>query len=130
MEHKDHKLPIGTILDKKYKILNVIGSGGFGITYQAEDIFLNELYVIKEFFLSGNCVRAHNSHEVHTQNLEKGLFDKFKQRFLEEAKILHRLKKVPSIIEVTAFFEENNTGYLVMPFVAAEDLEKYLRKQP
>lgn len=126
----EHTLPIGTILDKKYKILKVIGSGGFGITYQAEDIFLNELYVIKEFFLSGNCVRAHNSHEVHTQNLAKDLFDKFKRRFLEEAKILHKLKKVPSIVEVTAFFEENNTGYLVMPFVEAEDLEKYLRKQP
>ena len=33
-------LPKGTLLDGSYRIERVIGSGGFGITYEAEDVKL------------------------------------------------------------------------------------------
>ena len=125
-----HILPIGTILNGKYKILQVIGAGGFGITYKAQHTYLPEMRVVKEFFLDGKCVRANDSLDVQTQSLSQAEFERFKARFLEEAKILSKLKNVPHTIEVTDFFEENKTAYLVMPFVEAEDLQKYLHRQP
>ena len=128
--HQQHLLPIGTILKGTYKTLSVLGQGGFGITYKAEHIFLKEMRVVKEFFLESKCIRDNDKLGVQTQSLPQAEFDKFKARFLEEAQILSKLKKVPNTIEVVDFFEENNTGYLVMPFVEGEDMLKHLQKQP
>ena len=45
-------LPIGTILKGgTYRIVRFIGSGGFGCTYEAEHIELDEKVAIKEFFV-------------------------------------------------------------------------------
>lgn len=129
--NNQHTLQISTLLNGKYKILKILGHGGFGITYQAQHIYLAEKQVvIKEFFLSGKCVRGNNSLDVQTQGISQNEFENFKKRFLAEAQILSKLKNVPHTLEVSDFFEENNTGYLVMPFVEAEDLGKYLSKQP
>lgn len=129
--NNQHTLQISTLLNGKYKILKILGHGGFGITYQAQHIYLAEKQVvIKEFFLSGKCVRGNNSLDVQTQGISQNEFENFKKRFLAEAQILSKLKNVPHTLEVSDFFEENHTGYLVMPFVEAEDLGKYLSKQP
>ena len=43
-------LPPNTILDGSYRIERVVGSGGFGITYEAEDINLGTMVAIKEYY--------------------------------------------------------------------------------
>jgi serine/threonine protein kinase len=43
-------LPVNTILDGSYRIARVVGSGGFGITYEAEDINLGTAVAIKEYY--------------------------------------------------------------------------------
>lgn len=118
-----------TLQNGKYRIEYVLGQGGFGITYLAYQTTFQDNVVIKEFFLNGFCVRAEDN-AVHSINLPAGEFGKFKDRFLQEARFLYKLKGNKNIAEVVDFFEENGTAYMVMPFIAEEDVEKYTRKQP
>jgi len=43
-------LPADTLLDGAYRIVRVVGTGGFGITYEAEDINLCTAVAIKEYY--------------------------------------------------------------------------------
>ena len=46
----DYALRPGMILHDRYKIGQVLGKGGFGITYKAFDIVLNIPVAVKEYF--------------------------------------------------------------------------------
>ena len=48
----------------KYRILSVLGQGGFGITYLAEQTGLGMRVAIKEFFLKGSCTRENGTSRV------------------------------------------------------------------
>ena len=50
-------LPIGTELAGDYRIRQVLGAGGFGITYLAEEIPLDRGVAIKEYFPSDFAAR-------------------------------------------------------------------------
>lgn len=113
----------------KYRIEKILGQGGFGITYLAYQTTFQDNVVIKEFFLNGFCLRSENN-SVHSMNLPTGEFAKFKDRFLQEARFLYKLKGNKNIAEVLDFFEENGTAYMVMPYIADEDVERYARRQP
>ena len=56
MEEEHHSLKNGSILNQ-YKILRILGAGGFGITYLAEDMELDLKVVIKEYFPNEYAVR-------------------------------------------------------------------------
>ena len=43
-------LPPGTLLDGSYRIKGVVGSGGFGITYEADEINLGTVVAVKEYY--------------------------------------------------------------------------------
>ncbi len=119
-------LPNGTILDNNYRIIELIGQGGFGITYKAENISLGNIVCIKELFISGNSTRGANN-TVHSQNTKENSFIYFKERFVTEARDLAKFNN-PGIVKVTRVFEQNETAYFVMDFVEGETLKSYVSK--
>ncbi|MCD7908471.1 MAG: lectin like domain-containing protein, partial [Clostridium sp.] len=118
-----------TILHGRYYIGNVIGQGGFGITYVGWDLLLEMKVAVKEYFPSGSASRTNSysnqiqwdSVETGEENLSEGM-----DRFLKEARKMAKLDSVPAIVRVRDAFGENGTAYIVMDFVEGDTLKKYL----
>lgn len=117
----------GTKLNGRYVIERVIGQGGFGITYYARHEMLMHVYAIKEFYISGYNTRDTVHNTVSLQGMKEDMYDKYKQRFVEEARTVVSLDH-PNIVKVVDIFEENNTAYMVMPFVEGTSLQKLVEK--
>lgn len=118
-----NSLPFNTILNKKYKILSVIGQGGFGITYLAEHTELHNQFAIKECYVRQWCKR--DNYFVCAYENDKSKFEEFKVKFLNEAQTLAKLDH-KNIVRVTDYFEENNTGYFAMEFIEGNSLRKII----
>lgn len=116
-------LPGTTLCGGKYVIEKNIGAGGFGITYIATHSTLDKRYAIKEFFLSGYNVRNNTTNHISLQGIENEDFEKFRLRFIEEARTLAALNN-DSVVKVVDIFDENGTSYMVMPFVEGVTLQK------
>ena len=100
----------------RYIVERVLGIGGFGITYYVRHIELGVHYAVKEFFISGKCVRESDRSTVLLQNINQSRYDKLKKRFADEARTLVALNN-PHVVKVIDIFEENNTSYIVMEYV-------------
>lgn len=123
------ELQPGTVLcGGKYTILEKIGEGGFGITYKAIQNGLNRTVCIKEYFPAGKCIRATYARTVSVQGMSESLFEKYRQSFVKEAKMLATLHH-PNIVEVIDVFDENNTSYMVMPFIEGRSLQNIVDSQ-
>ena len=121
-------LPVGTTLfNGRYVIERELGAGGFGITYKATDTLLSRPVAIKEFFLSGQCVRQGRS-IVPMPTVSPQDYQAFRRAFIEEAQVLARIKH-PNKVEVYDVFEENNTAYMVMEFVEGKNLLRLLEER-
>lgn len=122
------ELQPGTTLNNgKYTIEKKIGEGGFGITYKAVQNGLGRIVCIKEYFPSGKCVRDTRMMTVHLQGMSEDMFEKYRQAFVREAKTLAALHH-PNIVEVIDVFDENNTSYMVMPFIEGRSLQSIVEK--
>ncbi|MDB9319468.1 bifunctional serine/threonine-protein kinase/formylglycine-generating enzyme family protein [Nodularia spumigena] len=101
----------GTILRQRYKIIYILGSGGFGDTYLAEDIDLPN---------HPKCVVKHLK-----PNSDPAVLEIVRRLFDSEAKVLYRLgNDSDQIPRLFAHFEEQGEFYLVQEFVDGEDLSK------
>jgi serine/threonine protein kinase len=113
------QLELGTVLLEKYKLEQILGQGGFGITYQATDISLNRQVAIKELFPDGST-RSGNT-LIPASSLGATGFAETKQRFLEEAHTLAQFNHT-GIVKVFEVFEAHNTAYIVMEALNGETL--------
>jgi serine/threonine protein kinase len=112
----------------KYSIDKKIGAGGFGITYRAHHSQLNTVYAIKEFFPSGRCARDTQRNTVIPQGITNETYEKYKKKFIEEAQMLASLNH-PNIVKVIDVFEENNTSYIIMPFIQGNTVQQVVEQQ-
>ncbi|MBR4759931.1 MAG: protein kinase [Lachnospiraceae bacterium] len=110
----------------RYEIRDVIGFGGFGMTYSAIDHTLEKKVAIKEYYPASlvNRVADTNRVEVFSPKRESE-FKKGLDRFLGEARNLAKFANVPNIVSVYNFFEENGTAYLVMEYLDGMTLKEY-----
>lgn len=119
-------LPDGTELVGDYRIGRVLGAGGFGITYLADEIALGRPVTIKEYFPSDFAARGeHNAAAARSQGSAEdyrwGL-----ARFIEEAQTLAKFDH-PNIVRVYRYFEANNTAYMVLHFEEGQSLKAWLK---
>ena len=100
----------------RYRVDCEIGSGGFGVTYDAEHLGLGRRVVIKELACDSVSRRDTDSRRVFPLTNREGIHQRVQKRFVEEARLLSRLagEHCPHIVRVIDVFEENGTAYYVM----------------
>jgi serine/threonine protein kinase len=96
-----------TILQARYRIVRQLGQGGMGTVYEALDARLNAPVALKETFFSDERLR---------------------KQFEREAQLLARLHH-PALPRVSDHFNEGDGQFLVMQFIAGDDLWEMLHKQ-
>ncbi len=111
----------------RYKILNVLGAGGFGTTYRCEDMKKGEICAIKEYFPESICTRDHHTGYIKPlPDKEQAYMHGFK-RFQEEAALLMKMRQSPGVVHVWEMFEENQTTYYVMEYLNGKTLKQLMR---
>jgi TPR repeat protein/tRNA A-37 threonylcarbamoyl transferase component Bud32 len=111
-----------------YEIREILGQGGFGITYLADDKNLDHEVAIKEYMPSDLTIRkADNSLQPissdHDERFRWGL-----SSFIDEARTLGQFRH-PNIVRVRNVFEFNNTAYMVMDYELGETLQDILNRR-
>lgn len=124
-----HHLKPGTLLNNKYIVGNVIGEGGFGITYIGLDTTLDIRIAIKEYYPNGHVNRNHET----TNNLtitekERDFFTKGMRNFLIEAKSIAKFTQEKGVVDVRDYFEENNTAYIIMEYLDGQNLIEHTKQ--
>lgn len=123
METESRTLRANSCLQNgKYRILSVLGQGGFGITYLAEQTGLGMKVAIKEFFLKGSCQRDSGTSRISvpvSDNVE--LVGRCQKKFKSEARKIASLNN-DHIINIIDVFDENGTSYYVMKYLAGGSL--------
>lgn len=125
-----HLYPGVGLYNNRYVIGTCIGFGGFGITYKAWDNVLETVVAVKEYYPTGLVQRVPGKPQVIIYTGEsKEEYMQGLERFLDEAKNMAKFVDNPNIVHVDAFFEENNTAYLVMEYLSGMTLKSYLKSK-
>ena len=111
-----------------YEIRDILGQGGFGITYLAQDLNLGHEVAIKEYLPVDLSIRTKSGtvspvSDEHHERYYWGL-----ERFLDEARTLGQFKH-PNIVQVRNVFEANNTAYMVMEYELGETFQDILNRR-
>ncbi|HAC64339.1 MAG TPA: serine/threonine protein kinase, partial [Cyanothece sp. UBA12306] len=102
----------GDIFHQHYKIIARLGSGGFGKTYQAQDLANpnHPLCVIKEI--------------IQPQSSDPDILQEVEKRFLREGKTLALLGEHPQIPKLFEYFTEDQKFYLIQEYIDGHDLSQ------
>ena len=123
------RLQPGTSLQGgRYRIIDVLGQGGFGITYLAEQVMAERKVCIKEFFPKEYYNRDANLRSISlgTQGCAE-IMERYKAKFVKEAQTIAHLDH-PNIIHILDVFEENNTCYYAMDYIEGESLSERVKR--
>ena len=109
------ELPAGTVLRNRYQIVSLIGEGGMGAVYLAEDTRLpGRRCAVKEIRLPPGLVTDEGEQQAREQ-------------FRREASTLARLDHA-NLPKVSDFFTVRGRDYLVMDYVPGTDLLQIVRE--
>jgi serine/threonine protein kinase len=104
-------IPLGTVLQQRYRVTKVLGQGGFGRTYLAQDTgCFDEMCVLKEF---------------SPNDRGRDALKKSKELFHREAQVLYQINH-PQIPKFRANFEEQKRLFLVQEYAEGKTVAKTL----
>jgi serine/threonine protein kinase len=104
-------IPSGTLLQQRYRVTKVLGQGGFGRTYLAQDTgCFDEMCVLKEF---------------SPNDRGRDALKKSKELFQREAQVLYQIDH-PQIPKFRANFEEQRRLFLVQEYAEGKTVAKTL----
>lgn len=121
-----HLKPNTLLFNGRYKILETLGEGGFGITYKGIYLANQAIVAIKELWpeksarVDNNIIWSFNINPKEKQSQ----IHKFKLEAENQKKCIH-----PNIPKIYDCFEENDTAYIVMEFIEGESLFNILKNQ-
>ncbi len=114
-------LPVGTELVGDYVITKVLGAGGFGITYEANERSLDRTVAIKEYF-PVDIVEREGWALVKARSTTLDMkYARGLRRFIEEAKAITQFNH-PNIVRVLRYFKTNNTAFMVLHYEEGLDM--------
>jgi serine/threonine-protein kinase len=102
-------LAAGTVVDGKYRIERVLGEGGMGVVYLAQDVHTDMPVVVK-------AIRAEFAHDPE-----------FRARTLAEGRALARIDH-PNVVRLNAVVVDPSALYLVMQFIDGEPLDAMIER--
>ncbi len=104
------------ILQERYRLRKILGKGGFGAAYLAEDIKLKRGCVVKQML---------NPKGISPKELEQN-----RASFEREASLLVQLNHPghPNIPEIFDYFSDKNGSYLVMKYIEGQNLKGLIKK--
>jgi len=111
-----------------FLVTRVVGQGGFGIVYEAEDLTLQRRVAIKEYMPSQLASRIDGTVNPVSARYVK-TFELGRRSFVAEARLLAQFRH-PGLLEVLHFWEQNGTAYMVMPFYEGRTLDQVLANGP
>jgi serine/threonine protein kinase len=104
-------IPLGTVLQKRYRVTKILGQGGFGRTYLSQDTgCFDEMCVLKEF---------------SPNDRGRDALKKSKELFQREAQVLYQINH-PQIPKFRANFEEQKRLFLVQEYAEGKTVAKTL----
>ena len=101
---------IGRLLDNRYEIMDIIGTGGMAVVYKARDHRLNRLVAIK-------ILKDDYSHDAE-----------FRRRFHAESQAIAMLNH-PNIVSVYDVSTTGDADYIVMELVDGITLKQYMERR-
>lgn len=118
------QLKQGSLLKRgEYRIEKVIGQGGFGITYLAEQTSLGRKVAVKEFFMKEHCNRDSDTLQVSVPSVgSRELVERYRQKFMKEARLIASFDN-GNITRIYDVFEDNGTAYYVMEYLEGKSLK-------
>jgi serine/threonine protein kinase len=123
----DHDaLPPGTRFGE-FEILRVLGVGGFGIVYLANDHSLEREVALKEYMPASLAARGAGPQITVRSSSFAETYAIGLRSFVNEARLLARFDH-PSLVKVYRFWEDNATAYMVMPFLQGVTLRDTRRR--
>jgi serine/threonine protein kinase len=109
-----------------FEIEKVLGRGGFGITYKAQDVTSGTTVALKELMPEGMASRgANGAVNIHTNQVAD--FEEIKTKFIAEAQLLRKITDAASakFVDLVA---QNQTLYMAMDFVEGVTLESRIAR--
>ncbi|MBV8206279.1 MAG: protein kinase [Acidobacteria bacterium] len=100
---------LGTVLGGRYRILNILGQGGMGAVYKAEDVKLNRLVAIK-------VIRRELAND-------RSIMERFTQELVLSREVTHQ-----NVVRLFDIGEADGIDFITMEFVEGEDLRSLLQR--